>query len=424
MSAWLGLTLVHLAGASLLAIASPARLLGVLRSPAAAWVAVAALYAAALGLAGLPLLGVLAVAALVARRRPASTPVADPVPWPWLLALAVVVLARPWVPTLWDEFVWLAKARFEALGFGAGVRAALDPSQHLIPPGYPPLWPSAVGWLTLGEDSLQAQVLGSSLLLLLAAGTALEGLGAARQELPGPLRPARAATGLVLALAAPYVWVHWRSCYVDLPVGLLSLALLANLLVPSRLLLATVLALVLAASKDEGLAHVLAAAAAAGLVRRSWDALLPAAAGITASVAWRWLAASHGVSSVDHALGTPAWSWLPTVGRLLLLHASDVETWGVFWALVVAALLRGGTSPLGRALRGLLCVSGGLLIGALLVGPERVRVFAENGTMLNRLLLQLWPAAAVLVWLSVEELAGVPRAPGDAARTPPEPLGR
>ena len=34
---------------------------------------------------------------------------------------------------------------------------------------------------------------------------------------------------------------------------------------------------------------------------------------------------------------------------------------------------------------------------ALLAGPERVRVFAENGTLLNRVLLQLWPSAALLV---------------------------
>ena len=43
---------------------------------------------------------------------------------------------------------------------------------------------------------------------------------------------------------------------------------------------------------------------------------------------------------------------------------------------------------------------------ALLSGPERVRVFAENGTLLNRLLLQLWPCAALVVWRTLSVRTG------------------
>jgi hypothetical protein len=38
---------------------------------------------------------------------------------------------------------------------------------------------------------------------------------------------------------------------------------------------------------------------------------------------------------------------------------------------------------------------------ALLVGPERVRVFAENGTLLNRLLMQLWPLGVLVIWFGL-----------------------
>lgn len=302
--------------------------------------------------------------------------------------LALVVLARPFIPTEWDEFVWLGKARFESLGFGAGVTAALDPAQNVIPAGYPPLWPSIVGWISLGHDALSTHVLAASLLVLLCAFTALESLSL---DTPRPWV-------VIVLLSAPLVWVHARSTYVDLPVGLLGLAFFSHLRARS-LFAAGVLAVVLAGIKDEGLAQVLAATAAVLFLEgfRAWRFVLPAVAALTSMLTWRWLVHLHGIRLFDHALGLPEWGWLPSLFRLFALHATDVFSWGVFWGVVVAMLVTPSADKQLRALKVMLVLLFAFSSAALLLGPERVRVFAENGTLLNRLLLQLWPSAALLV---------------------------
>jgi hypothetical protein len=315
-----------------------------------------------------------------------------------LAGLALVVLARPWVPTGWDEFVWLGKARFEAQGFGAGVSAALDPSLHVIPMGYPPLWPAAVGWLALGQDSLDAHVLAASLLVLLTAASAVE---AWTTHLRRPDLVTAAA------LLTPLVWVHLRSTYVDLPVGLLGVALLGQLL--RRGPVAVPMAVALVAFKDEGLAQVLAATLAVALVsRRDWRVALPGAVGLVTVITWRVLASRHGVEDADHALGAPYWPWVPTLIKLFALHAADVFSWGLFWVVALACASRlAPTNEPGRTARWLVLFNLLFAAGALLAGPERVRVFAENGTLINRLLMQAWPGA----WLII--------ASRDAIATPP-----
>lgn len=316
--------------------------------------------------------------------------------WPVLLVLGVLVLARPWVPTEWDEFVWLAKARFESLGFGAGITAALDPAQKVIPAGYPPLWPAAVGWLSLGHDSLSTHVVAASLLVLLCVFTALESIDA--------VRPRWLAVAVLAS--APLAWVHLRSTYVDLPIGLLGLALFGLLRSDSSRppLLAAVLAVVLTGFKDEGLAQVLAATAAVLLLHGLRARLfLPAVAALVTMATWRWLVHLHGVPLFDHALGSPQWDWVPLLLRLSALHATDVFSWGVAWAVTFAVLLSPAKDSTQRALKVMLLLLALFASAALLGGPERVRVFAENGTLLNRLLLQLWPTAALLVLRGVGE---------------------
>jgi hypothetical protein len=105
---------------------------------------------------------------------------------------------------------------------------------------------------------------------------------------------------------------------------------------------------------------------------------------------------------------------VPTFGALLLRHAFDGWTWGVFWAAVVGVM----TTRAGRAeasgLRWALGVNLVVMAAALVLGPERVRVFAENGTLVNRLLLQLWPTAALVLWFGLS----APRAPSRLGISP------
>lgn len=322
MRALLGLGLLHLLGAGVRAACAPrsfaAQLKQGLASPGSGWLGLAALWCLALGPVGLGL-GV----AFVALARLAQPGVATHGAWRPLALLgllAALVLLRPFTPTMWDELVWLAKARLESLHFGFGVSAALDPSQGLIPPGYPALWPAAVGWVSLGHDALATHTLAASLLVVLALGAALEAWAV---QLTGR----RALVALAAVLLTPLAWVHLRSVYVDLPVGLLALALLGHLLAEAPRPQALALALVLAGLKDEGVTHVLAVSIAAFAVTdRRLSRLGPAALALGAAWAWRSLASAHGVANVDHAFTAPAWGALPQLNRLLVLHANDVFT--------------------------------------------------------------------------------------------------
>lgn len=394
MIAFLGWLVAHAVGAGLRQALTRCGWRAALSSPSSAWFAIAAAYLVALGAFGLGVLAVLGLAWKASAAAPGEEP--GTVSPASLLGLGLLVLARPWVPTEWDEFVWLAKARFESLGFGAGVAAALDPAQRVIPAGYPPLWPAAVGWLSLGHDSLATHVVAASLLVLLCLFTALESIDSTRP---------RWLAVAVLA-SAPLAWVHVRSTYVDLPIGLLGLALFGLLRAsPSRPpLLAAVLAVVLTGFKDEGLAQVLAASAAVLLLHGPRARLLiPAVAAVVSMATWRWLVHLHGVPLFDHALGPPQWDWVPRLFQLGALHAADVFSWGLSWAVTLAVLLSAAKDPTQRALKLMLVLLALFASAALLGGPERVRVFAESGTLLNRLLLQLWPTAALLVLRGVGE---------------------
>lgn len=386
-----GLALVLLMGAVLRAVVTREPLLDTLVSPTSLFFSLGLLFASSLGFAGVVLgTSLLVCARLLPRPEP---PVLRSFPLS-VGVVGVIIVARPWFPTSWDEFVWLAKARFESLEFGAGVRAALDAGSHLVPAGYPPLWPSAVGWLSLGEDRLETHVLAAALLIVLCVATAAEAwVTLLRDSLKWPV-------AVAVLVAAPFVWVHARLVYVDLPIGLLGLAVLGFLLT-DRLALACVVAVSMAGFKDEGLAHVLAATLGAlavkGLRKTSLPWLLPAFLALVAVVTWRWLLAKHGVVVVDHALSPPAFSWASMFGGLMLNHAADLSTWGAFWAVSLGVFFSAASTDQARALRWALLAGFGFVAMALFFGPERVRVFAENGTLINRLLIQLWPTAAVMI---------------------------
>ncbi len=354
----------------------------------------AVLFATSLGSFGVVLVVVLAIGVWLAPRTPAEPMVAPRAFALTALIAGVVLFARPWTPLFWDEFIWLAKAR---LGFGSlsgVVDASLDPTLHLIPPGYVPLWPAAVSWLSLGVDTLSAHTAAASLLVFACFLAALEAWW--------PVLHRAGRWTVLLALATPLALVHFRSTYVDLPVGFLGAALLGHF-ARGRFGLSTLgLAVTLAGFKDEGFTHVLAATLGAmvlSLPMPRWRRLGPLAAALCVVIVWRVKLSLSGVVAADHALSAPAFAWLVTFLKLLVLHASDLFTWGLTWAVVLAVVTLRPPSHEARAVRVMLLANLVLLTGALLVGPERVRVFAENGTLLNRALLQSWPLA-VLAWVT------------------------
>ncbi|MFT3707043.1 MAG: hypothetical protein QM817_05175 [Archangium sp.] len=394
----IGFLLIHAVGAVVLAVIDRRTPFDALRNPTSFFVGLALLFCGSLGAPGLAIALTLAFGIWLSPRRLEQTAATPPaVFFAVCAAVALWILVRPWTPLYWDEFVWLAKARLGSLGFDAVTAASLDPAQQLIPAGYVPLWPAAVAWVSLGEDALDTHVLSATLLVLVCFAVALEAWWDVIARARG--------WAIVIVLAAPIALIHFRSAYVDLPVGLLGLALLGRLLDARAGLGSLAIAVCLAGFKDEGAAHVLAATIAAILAAKPedvpwtpwWRRLGPLFAAIAVVATWRLLLSTSGVEVKDHALNAPQWGWLSSFGKLLLLHASDVFSWGVTWAVVFAVVARRMTDRQSRALRWLLVGNFLLLTTALLLGPERVRVFAENGTLLNRLLLQSWPAAAALI---------------------------
>jgi hypothetical protein len=334
----------------------------------------------------------LAIGLVVALR---ASPVPQATGWALPTAVTLLGLARPWAPTLWDEFVWLGKARLVSQGpFAVAIETA-NAAASVIPAGYPPGWPSVVGWLGLGIDSLELHVVAAGLMGGLCAAAAIQ----AWAPLVKQWHVAWWAWAAVLLTPLP--WVHLRSAYVDLPVGWLALSLLGGLLHGSRPSpLAWASAILLVAFKDEGLAHVVTVTVAALWAgRRGW-AVGPLLGALAWVAVWRIRLASGDASNVDHALAWPAWSEFGALSLALVKHATDFYSWGVFWALALGALIR-VRGEQATALRTALMLAVASILVGLLLGTERMRAFAANGTLLNRLLVQLWPMASCAVVFGV-----------------------
>lgn len=323
-----------------------------------------------------------------------------------LAAVTLVATLRPAVPLYWDEHVWLAKSRL-ALSLRD---AALDPSAGVIPVGYPILASLAESLFALARADVPSLVAGATALVLLCLATALAALPP----------PRRLPWALALA-AAPLVWIHLRSAHLDLAVGLLALSVAASLARAaddpasrSALPLAAISAFLVAGTKDEGLAHVVAIAAAHLLasadrrlaLRRATSGLAPA---LIAALGWRVLLALHRVAPRDHALDGAGLDHAGAIASELVRAACDLTSWGLAWPIALGAALAALTTrgpdaarPRFAALT-LLVVLAALLAG-LLLGSERLQIFTLTGTLANRLLVQLAPLAA---WSFAETYASL-----------------
>lgn len=380
-----------------------------LMSPSSSLVALAVAYGFSLGLGGIGIAACLGAAICIAPSAPPLWHFSKQYPHLRLStigAFAVLcagVLARPMTPTGWDEFVWLGKARLESVGFGTGATSALNAHAHLMPPGYPTLWPASVGWLSIGADDLTALTVSATFLLLVCCGTFIERL--ARDGVSPGWASAPIPVIFLLfvgCLGAPLVLVHLRSTYVDLPMGLLGAALFLELRSPAPSpLVAASLAVVLVGFKDEGLAHLLSACAGAAYCRGSFRGVNRATyvaltAGLVGFASWQLALSSHGIGR-DHGSFSPSISWFPSLLRLAFSHATELVSWGLFWPITLAALLhaRLHRPTAGAALA--LVLNLGFVCAMLLLGPPRVRAFAENGTLVNRILVQMWPLALLIL---------------------------
>jgi hypothetical protein len=347
-------------------------------------------------LLGAVLLGLVAAAGRLAASEAVLPPARRLAPFAALVLL--VGALRPMHPLYWDEHVWLTKTRLATRGLHALADAALAPSSPVLPRGYPIGWSLAEAVLAAGVPDTAALSTGAFALsaLCLALYVALLARGG------------RGPVALGVMAAAPIAWVHWRSAYVDLPLGLLSASVALGLEQARRYQDARTMPVVVAAAalagaaKDEGAVHIAAIVLAFAFTDVLRDPAqrrglaLTAAAGLAPGVTWWLLRHAAGVANSDHA---PTGFALSAVGPLVrqgLWHLADVQSWGIVPAVVLAALPSTLRRRATRALPlALLCV-GGALAAAVLVGPERVRVFAQQGTLLSRLALQLLPLGAVV----------------------------
>jgi hypothetical protein len=411
---------------------------------------IVACFAAALHPLVLGALVALAVAGRVAKsRRPLlpqtapSTTRSGPAWWGvTAFALGLVVICRPATLVYWDSFVWLAKAKIESAGGWGALRAAtLDQSADVVPAGYPLFWPLAASWLSMGGTSMEAVAAGAAAMTLLtlmlfldAAADATGGAGTASD------RPRWASAALGLLGITPLVFVHLRSAYVDLPVGLLAATCTLRLACSLErrdeskgdLSVAALCAAALVGMKDEGMAHVAALVVAIVIVQIWARQRLPLAPGLTVLAAaaipfngWRMLLLAHGVTDVDHRPSTPNFEATGAVVRTVWVHLTDTRSWGALWPIAFACvglvLARGKTFGIVTRLATLTFLAqGGLLVAALLFGSDRVRVFAFEGTLVNRLLLQLAPGAGAMLMLAVADAARASRmVPRTASRALP-----
>jgi|GEM_PF-2322548 len=357
-----------------------------------------------------PLLGVVALAALVMWSRRSGTGLPEGTPsGPAIAVIAVVgvvITLQPPVPMAWDELVWLARARVGAEGPLALAARSLDPHGGLTPAGYP-IGAGVLQAAFAGLDGdLTALTSGTSALVLFAVATFVLVLRRSTEIAWGPVA--------LVVMGAPLMWVHLRTGMLDLPLGLFAAAFAMALLGAGRgdatlVRLAPALAVVMSGLKDEGAMYVVVIVLGCmgqGSLRRGLRAHAGLAVLVAVAVvgAWRARLMFAGVSAEHHAAAGFAVGALPDLLRELVRAASDLRDFGASLALVVAAmamslLTRRGDDAMASeralSLAWLACIGCTLL--ALVVGPDAVRSFATSGTLWPRFLVQLVPLGAIVV---------------------------
>lgn len=370
----------------------------------------------------------------------------------WLVPVGLLMLAlsaAAFASTLmqhphgdWDAWMnWNLKARMFFRG-GEAWRSAFSPAIPWSHPDYPVMVPALVarGWLYAGGETL----LGPG---LVAATFAFGGVALLAGALAALRGPGHALLATVVLVSMPLFVIQGTWLYADVPVGLFFLATFVFLTLDARYGEATRRFAVLAGitagfsmwTKNEGILFTFAVATALLLDVRStgWTVtrrrLLAFGAGVLPllllAVGYKAAFAPPNdlifTLGVDHTLGnlTSGQRYYLTL-RAYVEHIAGFGSNGVgrsTW-LLVAYLLGVGVERSGldrRWIRTGAAVIVLVLLGHFMVfvsmAHELTRLLASS---LDRLLVQLWPAAVFLFFLAVRvpgqgpATGFIPRVPG------------
>jgi hypothetical protein len=352
-----------------------------------------------------------------------------------IFALALVAAAAAFVAMLrqephgeWDAWMnWNMRARMIFLG-GPTWRTAFAPELPWSHPDYPVLVPSLVvrAWLYAGHATLLGPALVAATFALAAVAVLVTALAALRAPSQGLL------AGMVL-LATPFFIQHATSLYADVPLAVFFLATVVCLALDDRAGGATPRFAMLAGfsaglamwTKNEGLlftACILAGIVASGR-RAGWletrrrlthigaGLLLPSLVVVTFKLT---LAPPNDLLStlgVERTLGRLAdLARYGTVARAYAIHLVTFGANGLPGAVWPLAVFAGalGWNPVERRRPWAQAVA--IALGLLLAGhfmvfvsmaDELARLLASS---LDRLILQLWPSALFLGFMTTRTL--------------------
>lgn len=322
----------------------------------------------------------------------------------------------------WDAWaVWNLKARF----LFRGEERWSDASSHLFQwshPDYPLLVPAAVyrGWRYLGREHEAVPIILAGCFMLATAA----GLSAAVSGLRG--WRAGALAGSVL-LATPFLTSHAAQQYADVPLGFFYLACLALLCATdgsAGLVVLAGLAGGLAAwTKNEGLMFLLAVCLSRCVARALTKAgrrvvtepLLLLAGAMPALLIIAYfkaqlappgdLLARRTLAEVVGKLGDP--TRYGQIGKAVVCEIADMRKWfGLPLVMVCYVALMGVKIDAGNRLR---AATSCLTVVLTALGYAMVYLITPHDlawhldTSLDRLLLQLWPAAIFTCFLAVRD---------------------
>ena len=313
----------------------------------------------------------------------------------------------------WDAWMnWNLKARMFFRG-GEGWRGAFSAALPWSHPDYPVLVPTLVArsWLYAGRETQLGPALVAAAFTFGTLALLVTGLATLRGAGQGLL-------GGVLLLGTPFFLVHGTSLYADVPLGFFFLATFVCLALDARYgtentrwaLLAGIMAGLSMATKNEGLLFTIAATA--GLLLFSRQSLRGFALGVVPLLLLTLghksvfapgndLLSTLGVSRTLGNLTSPDRYYITL--REYAVHIASFGSNGIGslpWVLAAYVLGTGvSRSELGRpwvraGAVALVLVMAGHFGVFVTMAHELARLLASS---LDRLLLQLWPAALFLL---------------------------